>query len=129
MPRPIRVVVVDDSALMRDMQTGVLSNDPENDVVGTAADPFAAREAIKRLNPDVLTLDVEMPGMNGISFLEKLMALRPMPVVMVSRTMRCTSASSRSFSSVCWRSVMSREMPMMPMTEPRSSRHGVLVAW
>lgn len=82
--RPIRVLIVDDSALMRDMLTGVLARDPGIDVVGTAADPFAAREAIKRLNPDVLTLDVEMPGMNGISFLEKLMALRPMPVVMVS---------------------------------------------
>ncbi len=82
--RPIRVLIVDDSALMRDMLTSVLGHDPEIEVVGTAADPFAAREAIKRLNPDVLTLDVEMPGMNGISFLEKLMALRPMPVVMVS---------------------------------------------
>lgn len=82
--RPIRVLIVDDSALMRDMLTSVLSHDPDIQVVGTAADPFAAREAIKRLNPDVLTLDVEMPGMNGISFLEKLMALRPMPVVMVS---------------------------------------------
>ena len=82
--RPIRVLIVDDSALMRDMLSGVLAHDPEIEVVGTASDPFAAREAIKRLNPDVLTLDVEMPGMNGISFLEKLMALRPMPVVMVS---------------------------------------------
>lgn len=82
--RPIRVLIVDDSALMRDMLRSILARDPEIEVVGTAADPFAAREAIKRLNPDVLTLDVEMPGMNGISFLEKLMALRPMPVVMVS---------------------------------------------
>ena len=81
---PIRVLIVDDSALMRDMLTGVLGRAPGIEVVGTAADPFAARDAIKRLNPDVLTLDVEMPGMNGISFLEKLMALRPMPVVMVS---------------------------------------------
>lgn len=82
--RLIRVLIVDDSALMRDMLVSVLARDPQIEVVGTAADPFAAREAIKRLNPDVLTLDVEMPGMNGISFLEKLMALRPMPVVMVS---------------------------------------------
>ncbi|MBS1182465.1 MAG: response regulator receiver modulated CheB methylesterase [Proteobacteria bacterium] len=82
--RPIRVLIVDDSAPMRDMLTGILSHAPGIEVVGTAADPFAAHEAIKRLNPDVLTLDVEMPGMNGISFLEKLMALRPMPVVMVS---------------------------------------------
>ena len=82
--RTIRVLIVDDSALMRDMLRSILDRDPEIEVVGTAADPFAAREAIKRLNPDVLTLDVEMPGMNGISFLEKLMTLRPMPVVMVS---------------------------------------------
>ncbi|MBS1165150.1 MAG: chemotaxis response regulator protein-glutamate methylesterase [Proteobacteria bacterium] len=82
--RPIRVLIVDDSALMRDMLRSILGRDPEIEVVGTAADPFTAREAIKRLNPDVLTLDVEMPGMNGISFLERLMALRPMPVVMVS---------------------------------------------
>ena len=82
--RPIRLLIVDDSALMRDLLSALVSRDPEIEVVGTAADPFAAREAIKRLNPDVLTLDVEMPGMNGISFLEKLMALRPMPVVMVS---------------------------------------------
>lgn len=82
--QPIRVLVVDDSALMREMLTGLLARDPDIEVVGTAANPFLAREAIKRLNPDVLTLDVEMPGMNGISFLEKLMALRPMPVVMVS---------------------------------------------
>lgn len=82
--RPIRVLIVDDSALMRDMLTNILAHAPGIEVIGTAADPFAAREAIKRLNPDVLTLDVEMPGMNGISFLEKLMALRPMPVVMVS---------------------------------------------
>ncbi|MCM5557964.1 chemotaxis response regulator protein-glutamate methylesterase [Pleomorphomonas sp. JP5] len=82
--KPIRVLIVDDSALMRDMLASVLGREPGIEVVGTAADPFAAREAIKRLNPDVLTLDIEMPGMNGISFLEKLMALRPMPVVMVS---------------------------------------------
>lgn len=91
--RPIRVLVVDDSKLMRDMLAGLLARDPDIEVVGTAADPFSAREAIKRLNPDVLTLDVEMPGMNGISFLEKLMALRPMPVVMVS-TLTQTGAST-----------------------------------
>jgi two-component system, chemotaxis family, protein-glutamate methylesterase/glutaminase len=80
----IRVLVVDDSATMRHLVSKVLSSDPEIEVVGTASNANEAREAIKRLIPDVLTLDVEMPGMNGIAFLEKVMALRPMPVVMVS---------------------------------------------
>lgn len=80
----IRVLIVDDSATVRQMLTALLSRDPELEVVGAAPDPVAARQMIKDLNPDVLTLDVEMPNMNGIDFLEKLMRLRPMPVVMVS---------------------------------------------
>jgi two-component system chemotaxis response regulator CheB len=80
----IRVLIVDDSALVREMLTGILSSDPAIEVVGTAPDPIIAREKIKALSPDVLTLDVEMPRMNGIEFLEKLMRLRPMPVVMIS---------------------------------------------
>jgi len=80
----IRVLVVDDSATMRSLIATVLQRDPEIEVVGEAGDPLEAREAIKRLNPDVITLDVEMPNMNGIDFLEKIMRLRPMPVVMVS---------------------------------------------
>jgi two-component system chemotaxis response regulator CheB len=80
----VRVLVVDDSPTMRGLITAALRRDPEIDVVGTAADPLEAREAIKRLNPDVITLDVEMPNMNGLEFLEKIMRLRPMPVVMVS---------------------------------------------
>jgi two-component system chemotaxis response regulator CheB len=83
MPR-IRVLIVDDSALMRQMLTAILSSEPSIEVVGTAPDPLVAREKIKALNPDVLTLDVEMPRMDGLAFLEKLMTLRPMPVVMVS---------------------------------------------
>lgn len=80
----IRVLVVDDSALMRQMLSAILQSDPAIEVVGTAPDPLVAREKIKALNPDVLTLDVEMPRMDGLAFLEKLMTLRPMPVVMVS---------------------------------------------
>ncbi len=80
----VRVLVVDDSPLMRQMLTSILSSDPDIEVVGQAADAYQAREQIKALNPDVLTLDVEMPGMNGIQFLSNLMRLRPMPVVMVS---------------------------------------------
>jgi len=82
--KPIRVLVVDDSALMRELISSMLSSDPGIEVVGAVPDPIVAREKIKQLNPDVLTLDVEMPRMDGISFLEKLMALRPMPVVMIS---------------------------------------------
>jgi two-component system chemotaxis response regulator CheB len=80
----IKVLIVDDSALIRRLMTEILSADPEIDVVGVAPDPHVAREKIKQLNPDVVTLDVEMPRMDGLSFLEKIMRLRPMPVVMVS---------------------------------------------
>ena len=79
-----KVLVVDDSAVVRQLLTELLSRDPDIEVVGSAADPLLAREKIKRLNPDVLTLDVEMPRMDGLAFLENLMRLRPMPVVMVS---------------------------------------------
>lgn len=80
----IKVMVVDDSALVRKVLTEMINQAPNMEVVGTAPDPYAAREKIKQLNPDVLTLDVEMPKMDGIDFLEKIMRLRPMPVVMVS---------------------------------------------
>lgn len=80
----VRVLVIDDSALVRKLLTTMLSCDPMIEVVGTAADPLIAREKIKQLEPDVLTLDVEMPRMDGLTFLENLMRLRPMPVVMVS---------------------------------------------
>jgi two-component system chemotaxis response regulator CheB len=80
----VRVLVVDDSATMRGLITAALRRDPEIEVVGTAGDPLEARQAIKALNPDVVTLDIEMPNMNGLEFLEKIMRLRPMPVVMMS---------------------------------------------
>ncbi len=80
----IRVLTVDDSALMRQVLAMLLSKDPEIEVIGSAPDPFIAREKIKALNPDVITLDVEMPKMDGLTFLEKLMRGHPMPVVMVS---------------------------------------------
>ena len=82
--RPIRVLIVDDSALVRSLLTDILKAAPGIEVVGVAADAHVAREKIKQLNPDVLTLDVEMPKMDGITFLRNLMRLRPMPVVMVS---------------------------------------------
>lgn len=80
----IRVLVIDDSALIRKILTEVLSSSPDIEVVGAAADPLIAREMIKQLNPDVLTLDIEMPHMDGITFLSNLMRLRPTPVVMIS---------------------------------------------
>jgi two-component system chemotaxis response regulator CheB len=79
-----RVVVVDDSALVRSLLSEIINRQPDMQCVGTAADPLVAREMIRELNPDVITLDVEMPRMDGIDFLAKLMRLRPMPVVMVS---------------------------------------------
>lgn len=82
--KPIRVLVVDDSATMRSLLSVALRRDADIEVVGHAADPLEAREKIKALNPDVLTLDIEMPNMNGLDFLEKIMRLRPMPVIMVS---------------------------------------------
>ena len=84
MRSPYKVLIIDDSSLMRQLLTQILGSDPELEVVGTAGDPFVAREKIKSLNPDVLTLDIEMPRMDGLTFLEKLMRGHPMPVVMIS---------------------------------------------
>ena len=84
MAAPVKVLIVDDSAVMRQLLAGLLAEDPEINVVGTAPDPLVARDKIKELNPDVITLDVEMPHMDGVSFLKKIMTLRPMPVVMIS---------------------------------------------
>ena len=82
--RRIRVLIVDDSALVRKVLTESLANDPEIEVVGTAIDPYVARDKILQLNPDVLTLDIEMPRMDGLSFLKLVMKHRPMPVIIIS---------------------------------------------
>lgn len=79
-----KVLIVDDSALVRTMLREIISSFDDFEVVGAAPDPYAARDMIKQLNPDVLTLDVEMPRMDGLDFLERLMRLRPMPVLMIS---------------------------------------------
>jgi two-component system chemotaxis response regulator CheB len=84
MSSPVKVLVVDDSAVMRQLLSTLLEADPEIKVIGTAPDPLVARDKIKSLNPDVVTLDVEMPHMDGVSFLRRIMTLRPMPVVMIS---------------------------------------------
>ena len=89
---PIKVLIIDDSALIRALLTEIINAEPDLEVVGTAPDPLVARQRIKALNPDVLTLDVEMPKMDGLLFLEKLMRLRPMPVVMVSSLTERSSA-------------------------------------
>jgi len=84
MSKKIRVVVVDDSALVRSLLSEIINRQRDMECVGTANDPLIAREMIRELNPDVITLDVEMPRMDGIDFLGRLMRLRPMPVVMIS---------------------------------------------
>ena len=84
MDKRIRVLIVDDSPVIRRLLATELARDRQIEVVGTAPDPYIARDMIRALEPDVLTLDVQMPGMDGLTFLEKLMRLRPMPVVMVS---------------------------------------------
>ncbi|HEX4879030.1 MAG TPA: chemotaxis response regulator protein-glutamate methylesterase [Limnobacter sp.] len=80
----IKVVVVDDSALIRNLMTKIINSQADMEVVSTAPDPFIARDQIRKFNPDVITLDIEMPKMDGIEFLERIMRLRPTPVVMVS---------------------------------------------
>jgi two-component system chemotaxis response regulator CheB len=80
----IKVLIVDDSALIRSVMKEIINEQPDMEVVGVAPDPLVARDMIKQTHPDVLTLDVEMPKMDGLDFLERLMRLRPMPVVMVS---------------------------------------------
>ena len=93
--RPVRVLIVDDTRTIRAMIRAMLSRSPLVEVVGEAGDPYEARELIRQLEPDVITLDVEMPRMDGLSFLEKIMRLRPMPVVMVS-----TRTTERSHAAV-----------------------------
>jgi two-component system chemotaxis response regulator CheB len=95
--RKIKVLIIDDSALIRTLLTEIINRQRDMTVVGAAADPLVAREMIRERNPDVLTLDVEMPRMDGLEFLEKLMTLRPMPVVMVSTlTERGAEATMRA---------------------------------
>ena len=96
----VRVLIVDDSKSMQQLLTVVFNSDPEIEVIGLASDASEARTMIKSLNPDVLTLDIEMPGLNGLDFLEKIMTLRPMPVVMISSlTKKHAAASIKALST------------------------------
>ena len=92
--RPSRVLIVDDSAIVRTMLSNVLKSEPDIEVVGVAADPFAARDLIESAKPDVITLDIEMPRMDGLTFLRQLMAQRPLPVIIVSSVTQTGSAAS-----------------------------------
>lgn len=95
--RKIKVLIIDDSALIRSILKEIVNSYADMEAVGAASNPLQAREMIKTLNPDVLTLDVEMPEMDGLTFLEKLMRLRPMPVLMISTlTERGSEAALRS---------------------------------
>ncbi|MGO4518022.1 chemotaxis response regulator protein-glutamate methylesterase [Terriglobus sp. 2YAB30_2] len=91
---PIRVLIVDDSATVRKILSDALRNAPGIEVVGTAPDPYVAREKILALNPDVLTLDIEMPRMDGLTFLKKLMDYKPMPVIMISSLGQASAAAT-----------------------------------
>lgn len=90
----IKVLIVDDSAVVRKMITDALANDPQIEVVGVAPDPYIARDKIKELNPDVLTLDIEMPRMDGLTFLKILQQHRPIPVIIISSISQAGSAAA-----------------------------------
>lgn len=92
--KPIKVLIVDDSAIVRKLLADSLKGEPDIEVVGGAGDPFVARDMILRLEPDVLTLDIEMPRMDGISFLRRLMTYRPMPVIIISSLTQSGSAAT-----------------------------------
>ena len=131
--QPLRVLIVDDSATMRAMIRHSLSIDPLLQVVGEAADPHEARAAVKSLNVDVMTLDIEMPGMDGLDFLERVMRLRPMPVVMVSTlTSRGADASLRALELGAFDCVDKASLPGPRLatvvraaagSRPRAGRH------
>ena len=98
----VKVMVVDDSAVVRQTMVDVLSSDPEIEVVAVASDPFVAAEKLQSVIPDVITLDVEMPRMDGLTFLQKLMSQHPVPVVICSTWARPRPSTPASTSSPLW---------------------------
>jgi len=132
--RKIRVLVVDDSAIVRKILTDALAGEQDLEVAGTAPDPYVARDKILALHPDVLTLDIEMPRMDGLTFLRKLMRHRPMPVIVISSlgqsscrrpSRRCNSARWRCWPSpgglTRWRAAPAtgRQNPAAAASRPR----------
>jgi two-component system chemotaxis response regulator CheB len=113
----VGVLVVDDSATMRGLIAATLKRDPDIEILGFANDPLEAREAIKRLNPDVVTLDIEMPNMNGLTFLEKLMRLRPTPVIMVSTLTQAGADATLAALELGAVDCVSKPGPGMPAAE------------
>ena len=110
----IKVLIVDDSAIVRKLFTEALSREPGIQVVGTAPDPYIARDKIVRLQPDVLTLDIEMPRMDGITFLKKLMKYYPLPVIIVSSlTPKGGNQPWRLWKAAPWRCCQSREQHIL----------------
>jgi two-component system chemotaxis response regulator CheB len=95
--RKIRVLIVDDSAIVRKILSETLASEPDMEVVGTAPDPIIALEKINRLKPDVLTLDIEMPRMDGLTFLKQLMKTQPMPVILISSLAQSSVETARPF--------------------------------
>lgn len=116
----IRVMAVDDSALIRNMLTAIINQQPDMEMVATAPDPLIARELIKKLNPDVLTLDIDMPRMDGLEFLNRLMRLRPMPVVMISSM--TTQGSSSTLAAM-------EHGALDFVAKPDNHMSGDLMAW
>src|SRR4051812_28461740 len=116
----VRVLIVDDSAVMRNLLSSLLSADPEIEVVGTAPDPHVARERIKALNPDVVTLDIEMPHMDGLTFLRKIMTLRPTPVVMISTLTQAGAETTLEALEIGAVDFVSSRPPTLPMRCQRS---------
>lgn len=123
--RPVRVLVVDDSALIRQLLSELIGRAPDMEVVGAARDPYDARAQIKALNPDVLTLDVEMPKMDGLVFLRNLMRLRPMPVVMVSSLTR--EGAEETLEALALGAV--DFLPKPQVISPRGSRRTPRPCW
>ena len=92
--RKARVLIVDDSAIVRKLLADAIRNEPDMEVVGVASDPYMARDLVVQYSPDVLTLDIEMPRMDGLTFLRKLMEHRPMPVIIISSLTQAGSTAS-----------------------------------
>ena len=125
MTKKIRVLIVDDSAIVRQSLTEILSSDSELEVVGTASDPYMAVEQIKNVVPDVITLDVEMPKMDGITFLKKIMSQHPIPVIIISTL--TSKGTETALSALEWGAVEVVLKPQLHTPEQRKEASMLLV--